>query len=73
MAKETFKKERERALKIREELWRLLDEAIPKGQDSLSYDFSAQPKLDAKKFYEIFYKYDYQVRKALAHGLKLAE
>ncbi|MDR0762519.1 MAG: hypothetical protein LBF13_05680 [Campylobacteraceae bacterium] len=71
MDKEAFKKERAAALEIREELWQFLDEVIPKG--SLSYDFSTKPKLDAKKFYEIFYKYDYQVRKALAHGLKLAE
>jgi hypothetical protein len=73
MDKEAYKKQREKALDAREELWRLLDEAIPKGQDSFSYDFSASPKLDAKRFYEIFYRYDYQVRKALAHGLKLAE
>jgi hypothetical protein len=73
MDKNTYKKEREKALEIREELWQLLDEAVLKQPDSFLYDFNASPKLDAKKFYEIFYKYDYQVRKALAHGLKLAE
>ncbi|MDR2342083.1 MAG: hypothetical protein LBD84_03450 [Campylobacteraceae bacterium] len=73
MDRKTYKKEREKALEIREDLWQFLDKTIPKQPGSLMYDFDISPKLDAKKFYEIFYKYDYQVRKALALGLKLAE
>ncbi|MDR1008128.1 MAG: hypothetical protein LBL65_06150 [Campylobacteraceae bacterium] len=73
MDKEAYKNQREAALEIREEIWRFLDETIPKQSNSLSYDFGASPKLDAKRFYEIFYKYDYQVRKTFTLGLKLAQ
>jgi hypothetical protein len=72
MSKEAYDKEREEVFKIRDELFDFLDRSLPQKPNSQAYDFAAQPKLDAKELYEIFYKYDYQIRKTLALGAKLA-
>ena len=60
--KEEVEKEANKLIEIRNEFYQFLDENIPK-KDFNIYDFSSNPKLDAKKVYELFYKLDYQARK----------
>ncbi len=61
-SKEEVEKETKKLIDIRNEFYQFLDENIPK-KDFNIYDFSSNPKLDAKKVYELFYKLDYQARK----------
>lgn len=58
-----MKKEMREFFKIREILYEFFDQNLPKDKNSLTFDFDANPKLDAKKLYELFYNYDYQARK----------
>ncbi len=46
----------------RNDFYALFDEQIPKKPDG-TFDFSADPTLDAQRVYSLFYKLDYQARK----------
>ena len=60
--KEYVQKETDKLIEIRKEFYDFLDKNIPKDKFGI-YDFSSNPKLEAKKVYELFYKLDYQARK----------
>ncbi len=59
--KEEVKKELDKLIEIRNEFYNYLDNNIPKNGDM--FDFSNNPKLNAKEVYERFFKLDYQARK----------
>ncbi len=59
--KESLKKELDRLIEIRKDFYNYLDNNIPKKGDQ--FDFSENPKLDAKEIYGRFFKLDYQARK----------
>jgi hypothetical protein len=61
--KEIVKAELEKLIDIRNAFLDFLDSSIPKDSNSQVFDFSSNPKLDAKTVYEHFYKLDYQARK----------
>lgn len=61
--KEMIKKELAKLIDARESFLAYLDEAIPKDNQGIAFDFSHHPTLDAKRVYEYFYKLDYQARK----------
>jgi hypothetical protein len=63
--KEYVEKENAKLIEIRKEFFNYLDNNIPKNSDG-SYNFSENPKLDAKDVYERFFKLDYQARKLRA-------
>jgi hypothetical protein len=71
MQKDDFKKELGEFLAIRDELFAFFDRSLPKDKNKIIFDFSSKPTLEAKEFYNIFYKYDYQARKALANAANL--
>ena len=48
-------------IEIRKDFYNYLDTHIPKKGEQ--FDFSNEPKLDAKAIYEKFFKLDYQARK----------
>lgn len=54
--------ELDKLIQIREDMYKFLDENLPKDENDI-YDFSSNPKLDAQKIYEHFFKMDYQARK----------
>jgi hypothetical protein len=60
--REEVEKETKKLIDIRNEFYSLFDKHIPKNNFGI-YDFSNNPKLDAKEVYECFYKLDYQARK----------
>jgi hypothetical protein len=60
--REEVERETAKLMQIREEFYSFLDENIPKKKLNI-YDFSQNPKLDAEKVYELFFKLDYQARK----------
>ena len=60
--KEMLKKELSKLIEIRNEFYEYLDTHIPKNKMG-QFDFSQNPKLDAKDVYERFFKLDYQARK----------
>ncbi len=61
--KELIDSECKKLIDARSEFLDYLDSNIPKESSGISFDFSDNPKLDAKKIYELFYKLDYQARK----------
>lgn len=61
-----MKREMKEFFKLRDELYDYLDKNLPKDKNGLTFDFSDNPKLDAKELYELFYDQDYQARKAFA-------
>ena len=63
--KSYIEKENAKLIEIRKEIFSYLDSHIPKNKDG-SFDFSDNPKLDAKDVYERFFKLDYQARKLRA-------
>ena len=63
--KEYVEKENAKLIEIRKEFYNYLDNNIPKDKDG-NFDFSDNPKLDAKDVYEKFFKLDYQARKLRA-------
>ncbi len=63
--KSYIEKENAKLIEIRKEIFDYLDQHIPKNKDG-SFDFSDNPKLDAKDVYERFFKLDYQARKLRA-------
>jgi len=63
--KEYVEKENAKLIEIRKEFYNYLDNNIPKDKDG-NFDFSDNPKLDAKDVYERFFKLDYQARKLRA-------
>jgi hypothetical protein len=63
--KEYVEKENAKLIEIRKEFYNYLDNNIPKDKDG-NFDFSNNPKLNAKDVYERFFKLDYQARKLRA-------
>jgi len=63
--KEYVEKENAKLIEIRKEIFEYLDNNIPKDKNG-GFDFSDNPKLDAKEVYERFFKLDYQARKLRA-------
>ena len=63
--KDYIKSENKKLIEIRNELYEFLDKNIPHNKDG-SFDFSKNPKLDAKEVYDRFFKLDYQARKLRA-------
>ena len=63
--KDYIKSENKRLIEIRDEIFEYLDQNIAQNDDG-SFDFSTNPKLDAKEVYERFFKLDYQARKIRA-------
>ncbi len=59
--KDMLKKELDKLIEIREEFYEYFDSNIPKKEGI--FDFSQNPKLNAKDIYERFFKLDYQARK----------
>jgi len=59
--KKTLEKELDTLINIRNDFYNYLDRNIPK-KDGV-FDFSKNPKLDAKDVYRHFFKLDYQARK----------
>lgn len=59
--KEMLSNELDKLIEIRKEFYTYLDTHIPKKGDM--YDYSGDPKLDAKEVYNRFFKLDYQARK----------
>ncbi len=59
--KKVVEQELKKLRAIREEFYDYLDKNIPSKKSG--YDFSSNPKLDAKEVYERFFKLDYQSRK----------
>ncbi len=59
---EDIKQEMKKYEQTREDFYSLFDNQLPKDKNSL-FDFSNNPKLDAKEVYEHFFKLDYQARK----------
>ena len=55
-------------IEIRNSFYEYLDANIPKKDGQ--FDFSGDPKLDAKDIYALFYKLDYQARKLRGHLVK---
>ncbi len=62
ITKEKVKEETDKLMELRNEFYAFLDTIIPKDKFGV-YDFSGNPKLDAKEVYEKFYQLDYQARK----------
>ncbi len=60
--KDYIKRETDKLIEIRREFYNFLDKNIQKDKFGI-YIFKENPKLDAKKVYELFYKLDYQARK----------
>ncbi len=63
--KDYIRSENKKLIEIRDEIFEFLDKNIPHNKDG-SFDFSSNPKLDAKEVYERFFKLDYQARKLRA-------
>jgi hypothetical protein len=66
--------ELDKLIEIRTEIFKYLDENIPKKSNNIEFDFENNPTLDAKAIYEHFFKLDYQARKLrgfLVHELGL--
>ncbi len=57
-----IKKEMRKLEEIRNDFYALFDKELPKDKNGL-FDFSDNPKLDAKEVYDHFFKLDYQARK----------
>ncbi|NOX15285.1 MAG: hypothetical protein GXP61_04550 [Epsilonproteobacteria bacterium] len=58
-----MQKEIDDLIDIRTEFYDFLDANIPKDKSGFTYDFSNNPKIDAKRVYELFHKLDYRARK----------
>ncbi len=63
--KNYIKNQNQELIEIRDEFFKFLDINIPHNEDG-SFDFSSNPKLDAREVYERFFKLDYQARKLRA-------
>ena len=63
MDKQVVEKELAKLIDIRTDFLNYLDESIPKKENKIEFDFSDNPKIDAKTVYEHFFKLDYQARK----------
>jgi hypothetical protein len=61
--KEMIEMELSKLIEIRTDFLDYLDENIPKKDNNIEYDFKNNPKLDAQKIHEHFFKLDYQARK----------
>lgn len=61
--KEMVEIELSKLMEIRTNFLNYLDENIPKKNNNIEYDFKNNPKLDAQKIHEHFFKLDYQARK----------
>ncbi len=68
--KDEIREELDKLIEIRSDFYDFLDENIPKDRLGISYDFSDNPKLDAKSVYEYFHKLDYQARKLRGYLVK---
>ncbi|PID48028.1 MAG: hypothetical protein CR967_01840 [Proteobacteria bacterium] len=73
--KKEVKKELDKLIQIREEIYAYLDANLEKDEKTGIYDFSSNPSLDAKGVYGHFFKLDYQARKlrgflVATYGLK---
>ena len=66
--KDIVQKDTEKLIEIRNSFYEYLDANIPK-KDGV-FDFSRDPKLDAKDIYALFYKLDYQARKLRGYLVK---
>ncbi len=62
MNKTKIENELKKLIDIREEIYEYLDSNLSQSKNG-GYDFSNNPKLDAKDVYERFFKLDYQARK----------
>ena len=66
--KDIVKMDTDKLIEIRTAFYEYLDKHIPKKNGQ--FDFSSDPKLDAKDIYTLFYKLDYQARKLRGHLVK---
>lgn len=66
--KDIVKEDTEKLIEVRTAFYEYLDTHIPKKNGQ--FDFSSDPKLDAKDIYALFYKLDYQARKLRGHLVK---
>ena len=66
--KDIVQADTEKLIEIRNSFYEYLDMHIPKKDGQ--FDFSGDPKLDAKDIYTLFYKLDYQARKLRGHLVK---
>ena len=66
--KDVIKNDTDKLIEARSAFYDYLDTHIPKNGEQ--FDFSSDPKLDAKDIYALFYKLDYQARKLRGHLVK---